>query len=271
MSYLAREASDLSGEFWTELDTVVVDTAKKFLTGRRFLHLFGPLGIGVDSIAVDDVDKLTEKAEDGLLITAGRKYIQIPTIYDDFKSFAKDLEISKKAGFPIDFSKAVASASACAFKEDKLIYFGNPALGYTGLLTATGANKINKKDWGKGENAFADVAAAIELLMSKSIYGTYSLIVSPDLYLQMQRLQPGTGLLEADRVEKLVEGHLYKSPVLGKASAVLVCAEATNMDLVVGQDMAAAYLEQTELNHSFRILETAFPRIKKEKAIVVFA
>ncbi len=42
------------------------------------------------------------------------------------------------------------------------------------------------------------------------------------------------------------------------------------MDLVIGQDMAVAYLEQAELNHSFIILETAFPRIKRERAIVVF-
>ena len=270
MSYLAREASNLSEDFWAELDTVVVSAAKKVLTGRRFLHLFGPLGIGTDSVVVDDADKLSEQAEDGLLVTAGRKYVQIPMIYDDFKIFAKDLESSKKAGFPIDFSKAIASASICAFKEDKLIYFGNTALGYTGLMTAAGANKVNKKDWSKGENAFADVAASIEVLMSKSIYGTYSLVVSPDLYLQMQRLQAGTGLLEVERVEKLVDGHLYKTPVLGKGKAVLVCSEATNMDLVVGQDMAAAYLEQTELNHSFRILETALPRIKREQAIVVF-
>ena len=137
-------------------------------------------------------------------------------------------------------------------------------------MTAAGANKINKKDWSKGENAFTDVAASIELLMAKSIYGTYSLVVSPDLYLQMQRLQAGTGLLEVERVEKLVDGHLYKTPVLGNGKAVLVCSESTNMDLVVGQDMTAAYLEQTELNHSFRILETAFPRIKREQAIVVF-
>lgn len=270
MSYLARETADFSESFWTELDTVVVGAAKKVLTGRRFLHVFGPLGIGVDSVAIDDADKLGEKAEDGLLITVGRKYMQLPLIYDDFTLLARDLESFKKAGFLIDFSKAAASAVACAFKEDTMIYFGNKTLGCTGLMTAPGANKINKKDWSKGENAFADVAAAIELLIAKNIYGNYALAVSTDLYLQMQRLQVGTGLLEAERVAKLVEGRFYKSPVLGKGKAVLVCSEAANMDLVIGQDMETAYLEQSELNHSFRILETVLPRIKREQAIVVF-
>ena len=269
MSYLARETSDFSEAFWTELDTVVVTAAKRILTGRRFLHLFGPLGIGVDNVAVDDADTLDEHAEAGVRITVGRKYIQIPMIYDDFTLFARDLASSKQSGFPLDFSKAAASATACAFKEEQMIYFGHQALGYTGLMTAKGANKLAIKDWSKGENAFSDVSAAMEILMSKGIYGTYSLVISPDLYLQMQRLQAGTGLLEAERVAILVGGQLYQSPILGKGKAVLVCSEAANMDLVVGQDMATAYLEQTELNHSFRILETAFPRIKKEQAIVV--
>ncbi|MGE4485856.1 MAG: encapsulin, partial [Oscillospiraceae bacterium] len=86
----------------------------------------------------------------------------------------------------------------------------------------------------------------------------------------MQRLQPATGLLEIDRVGKLLNGHIYKSPVLGKEKAALVCSDERNMDLVVGQDMAAAYLEQKDLNHILRVLETVMLRIKRRKAIVVF-
>ena len=36
---------------------------------------------------------------------------------------------------------------------------------------------------------------------------------------------------------------------------------------VVGQDIAAAYLEQRDLNHLFRLTETVLPRSKKAKAI----
>ena len=41
------------------------------------------------------------------------------------------------------------------------------------------------------------------------------------------------------------------------------------MDLAVGIDMSTAYLEQKDLNHSFRIMETIIPRIKDSNAIVV--
>ena len=41
------------------------------------------------------------------------------------------------------------------------------------------------------------------------------------------------------------------------------------MDLAIGVDMSTSYLEQKDLNHSFRIIETIAPRIKDANAIVV--
>lgn len=271
MSYLSRESSSLSAELWEKIDATVVKTARTVLVGRRFLHIFGPLGIGVENIAVDDADAVQEVAKDGLITTNGRKFVEIPTIYDDFTLLARDLESAEKSGFPVDLAKAAKAAETCALKEDKLIFFGHSALGYDGLLTVPGAKKIAKKDWSAGEEAYTDIAAGIAYLTEQGIYGDYALAVSPDLYMQLQRLQPGTGLLEIDRIAKLVDGHLYQSPVLGKGKAVLVSAAEKNMDLVVGQDMAAAYLEQKDLNHSLRVLETVLPRVKRQNSVVVFA
>lgn len=270
MSYLSREAALLPEELWSQIDAAVVKAARNVLVGRRFLHIFGPLGIGTGSIAIDDINVIDESVNDGIITTAGRKYVEIPMIYEDFTLLARDLEAAQKAGYPIDLAKASAAAEACAFKEDRLIFFGNCHLGYEGLINADGVNKLSKKDWSVGENAFCDIVSAISLFTEKGIYGPYALTLSLDLYIQLQRLQPGTGMLEIDRIANLLGGHIYKSSVLGQNKALLVCSDQRNMDLVIGQDMATAYLEQKELNHSFRILETILPRIKRKDAIVVF-
>lgn len=270
MNYLSREGSPISKELWEQIDSAVVKAAGNVLAGRRFLHIFGPLGVGAGSINIDDADTVDEVAKDGFITMKGRNYVEIPTIYEDFTLLGKELESSEKSGYPVDLSKAIDSAQACALKEDKFIFFGNADRGYEGLLTAPGINKIKRKDWAAGENAFSDVASAIELLTASAVYGTYALSVSPDLYMQMQRLQEGTGLLEIDRVSKLVDGRIYKTPVLGKGKAVLVCSEPRNMDLVIGQDISTGYLEQKDFNHSFRIMETVLLRIKRKQAIVVF-
>lgn len=270
MSYLSREASPLPEELWGQIDAAVVNAARRVLVGRRFLHVFGPLGVGVQSIAVDDANAVQEVEKEGLITTAGRKFAEIPMLFEDFTLLARDLESAGKSGFPVDLSKAAKAAEACALKEDKLIFFGQKERGYDGLLTASGAKRIPKKDWSAGEDAFADIVSGIAYLAENGFYGAYSLAVSPDLYMQMHRLQPGTGLLEIDRVAKLVGGHVYQARALGQGRAVLAASDEWNMDLVVGQDMAAAYLEQKDLNHSFRILETILPRFKQEQAIVIF-
>ena len=72
MSYLSRENSNLSQEFWKELDSVVVSAAAEALTGRRFLHLMGPLGPGEESIPVDTANQTQEVSEDGLITIQGR-------------------------------------------------------------------------------------------------------------------------------------------------------------------------------------------------------
>ncbi len=267
MSYLSREAAPLPDTLWSQIDGAVVKAASNILTGRRFLHIYGPLGISTESIEVDDAEKLQEEASEGFITTTGRRYMQIPMLYEDFTLLAKDLE---KSGHAPDLSKAMSAAEKCALREDKFIFFGNEALGYEGILTASGANRMPMKDWGVGENAFTDIAEAINLMVEAEIYGPYTLVMSPDLYLKLQRLQPNTGLLEIDRVNKLLSGGVYKSPVLGKEKAALICADQRNMDLVIGQDMATAYLEQSELNHRFRVIETILPRIKRSKAVVIF-
>lgn len=270
MSYLSRDAAPFSDKLWEQIDSAVVSCARHVLTGRRFLPLFGPLGIGVDSIAVDDTETVNEVISDGFITTKGRKHVEIPTLFEDFLLLAKDIESSAKSGFPVNLSKAMSAAEACALKEDQFLFWGNSALGYDGIMTASGIGKLKKTDWSAGENAFSDIAAAVGMLIGNSIYGSYTLVLSTDLYMQLQRLQPGTGLLEIDRISKLLSGHILKTPVLGKGKAVLLCPDQRNMDLVIGQDMAAAYLEQKDLNHSFRILETILLRIKRNKAIVVF-
>ena len=75
MSYLSRESSPLSEALWKQIDSAVVKAARNVLTGRRFLHVFGPLGIGTETVAVDDADAVKEVEKDGLITTQGRKFV----------------------------------------------------------------------------------------------------------------------------------------------------------------------------------------------------
>lgn len=269
MDYLARESSPISLDMWGQIDKAVVDTARKHLVCRRFLNLVGPLGAGVSHISVDSIEK-EEEPQDGFRYTTGRRMIELPQLYEDFTLFWRDIEQSEKSGCPLDLSAAIAAAQKTAKREDNLILFGNKQLGQEGLLTAKDSFKIKRGNWNEGEDAFHDIAHGIAYLSSNNLLGRYALILSPDIYLSLQRILPGINILESERIAKLVDGRVYATGAFGANKAVLVCAEPQYMDLVVGCDMNVGYLETKDFNHAFRILETACLRIKEPKAIVSF-
>ncbi len=269
MDYLYREGSPISPELWDKIDEAVISMAKKVLTGRRFLNIYGPLGAGVQSINIDYVKEL-EETEGTPVKVKGRRYEEIPLIYNDFNLLWRDLETSEQTGTPADLSSALQAGASMAKKEDEFIFLGNKNLGYEGLLTAENTVKIKKSDWNEGENPVKDITSGLSKFIENDLVGRKALIVSPNLLIQLQRIQPGTGITEFERLSKLVNGNLFHTPVLGNNKAVLVCSEPQYMDLVIGQDMAASYLETKDLNHYFRIIETALLRIKNKDAVIVF-
>lgn len=265
MNYLGRDGAPFSSELWNSIDNAVVSVVRSTLKARRFIPFTGPVGADAQYAKIDRFDK-KEEFDEWYVKTTNRQVVEIPQIYSDFWLNWRDLE----TGGEIDLSPAMRAAQQLAKHEDEMIFYGIPALKLEGLLTVKGSTQIKRKDWAEGENAFADVAAGIAALEKSGRSGKYVLVVSPDLYMQLQRIQPGTGVLESKRIKKLVGSHIIKSTALKDKTAFLVCAEKYCMDLMVGQDIRTGYLESVDLNHHLRIMETALLRIKCPDAIVVY-
>lgn len=270
MDYLARESADLPEKLWNSIDNTVIDTARSMLIARRFLKIYGPLGVGSTTVAVDGPEK-EEVLTEGVGRIVGRTQYELPLFYEDFILLGRDLEQAAQTGLPLDLTAAASAAKRAARREDHLILNGSESLGIKGLLNAEDTHKIKRSDWSKGESSFADITAAVSQLAKTGYLGRYALTLAPDLYLNLQRLQPNTGLLEIDRIKKLIGDNVYMTSALNPGSALLVCAEPDYLDLAVGLDMSVGYLELANFNHSFRIVESLALRIKDPQAIVVFA
>ncbi len=277
MDFLYRDDAPFGAEQWNAIDETVIGTARQVLVGRRFIPINGPLGAGAQSVIMDGLGTAAEAESDffgdgeaAAIKVNSRKHVEIPMIYKDFLLSWRDIENASQYHLPLDLSQAASAAAICARKEDDLIFNGNAALGYDGLLNAKGAQTIAKSDWAEGANPFSDVAKGIEALVAKGFSNRLTLVVGPGLYTQLQRIQPGLGILESERVKSLVEGRLYQTPALGADRAVLVSAEFRNIDLTIGQDLITAYLGPEKMNHGLRVFETALLRIKNPAAIVVF-
>lgn len=269
MEFLGRGDAPFSDALWTQIDNAVVGTVKATLVGRRFLPLYGPLGPGV-SFAKIDAPGREEVAEDGFAVISNRAMQQVPQLYEDFWLWWRDIEMSDREGVPVEVGAACVAAQKMALREDEMVFYGVDKLGITGLLNAKGANTLKRSDWSAGQGAFTDVASGIALLLEKGRIGRHTLVVSQDLFVQLQRIQDGTGVLESERIGKLLDGRIFTSPILKPKTAMLLCAQSHYMDLLVGQDISVGYTEAVDFNHHLRVMETALVRVKYPDAVVIF-
>ena len=125
-------------------------------------------------------------------------------------------------------------------------------------------------NWGTMGSAFADVVEGVRVLTQASFTGPYALAVSPRLYADLNRIFDASGVLELEQVEKLARRGVYPTAVLPEPTALLVDSGAQNMDLAVGLDLSTAYVESSNLNHLFRVVESLVLRMRRPGAVCTF-
>ena len=276
--YLMRDDAPLSTEEWVKLDEVVVDMARKLLVGRRFIHLTGPLGAGVQTVPVptvsggeaclhDEEGCACEAGECEVIQVTGHKFLSLPLIHQDFRLSWRDIEASRRMGWPLELGPAAAASAACARAEDDFIFHGHPEHGYEGLLNAASRHTVPLGDWDESGQAFANIVAATEALVADGFYEPFAVVLSPALYAKTQRIARGIGRLESKLIQDVAEGGLFRSPVLAENQGLVVAMGAHNFDLVVAQDLITAYLGPENMDHTFRVMEILALRIKRPGAI----
>jgi len=275
--FLQRDQAPLTSSQWTTLDQVIVGTARSILVGRRVIPLAGPFGAGVQALPSDTLGGSTTgqidllgNAEGEAVRLEARRFLPVPLLYKDFWLHWRDIEASIQLGIPLDTSRAAVAASAVAQAEDALILDGNAELGLPGLRTVEGHQTAPMGDWDKVGQGFAAVVNAVRQLADRGFPGPYALILSTGLYANLNRLFGNTGVLEIAQVEKLAQRGVYSTSVLPEPAALLVDSSAQNVDLAIASDLVTAYVESSNLNHHFRVLESVLPRIHRPDAICVF-
>jgi uncharacterized linocin/CFP29 family protein len=242
--YLMRDDAPLRDSEWEQLDEVVVSAARQFLVGRRFLDLKGPFGAGLEVVPVGS-------GED-------RRQVPVEAFETSFMLKWREIEANRKMGMPLELGAAAQAAVACARMEDEWVF--------AALLDAAG-KKVALGDWSQPEQSLADVVSATEKLFADGFFGPYALVLSPALYTQTQRVSRGMGRIVGKLIGDVAEGGIFRTPLLEDGQGLVLSLGAFNFDLVVGQDLIAAYQGNEGLDHSFRVLETMALRIKRAGAI----
>ena len=263
MSYLNRHQALLPDFIWDEIDEAAAAAARERLTGRRFLDVLGPYGVGLTSIEIgaDDYCRQTAPDEAGAVIS---RAIAVPMLRKSFGLSVRRIQGHLQMGLPLEFSPVQDAAEAVARREEEFIYYGSPDFGLEGLLTAKGNHRLSIGDWSAVEQALNDVLAAVNRLDSSGFHGPYALSVSPTLYSTLFRRYEGTDMLQLEHLKRLCELGVYKADIEG---AVLVDSHAGR--IVVGQDLMAGYSGTDGIHHQLFVSESLVLMLDEAEAICV--
>jgi uncharacterized linocin/CFP29 family protein len=261
MSYLNRKEAPLPDAVWKAIEEAAIKAARDRLTGRRFLDLEGPFGVGLTAIELgeDEYCRTPKEGEAGAIM--GRA-VAVPVLRRSFRLSIRRVAAHVENGQPLDLKPAEDAAEAIADREEEFIYFGQADRQLPGLLTQTGRQQVEGGDWSAVDRALADVLAAVTLLDEKGYRGPYALALGPPLYNGLFRLYPGTDVLQLEHLRRLCTHGIYKAPIEG---GVLVDPNVGT--LILGQDLRAGYASHDGVYYQLFLSESIVLRIDEPAAI----
>jgi uncharacterized linocin/CFP29 family protein len=263
MDTLNRGHVPFPAHIWGMIDEAAASAARDRLTGRRFLDLIGPFGLGLTVIEIGNDDYCRQPGPDEAGQILGHA-MQVPMIRKSFRISIRRVAAHLDNGQPLDLSPAQGAAEAVADREEELIYYGQPAFGVYGLLNIEGRQQVEGSDWSEPDGALRDVLAAATKLDEQGFRGPYALVLAPALYNNLFRLYPGTDVIGLEHLRRLCTAGIYKAAIEGG-----VLLDTRVGVLVLGQDFSAGYSSQDGVHYHLYVSESIVLRIDEPKAICV--
>ena len=275
MNFLHREESPLTAQEWQTIDSIVVNTARNHLVGRRFIELTQALDPAIQSVAYDTIPSLDNGAcglfgdkECGIAKIKSRKFLPIPQIYKDFKIHWRDIETSRKLNIPLDVSVVALATREVALAEDRFIFHGDSEIGYPGLLNVEGRSIIKNKNFDEEGGIFKTALACVETLVEKGFSKNLAYILNPKDYTKAFRIYGNSGVLEITHIKELFDVGVFTSHAVDEGKTIAVATGVENMDIFLVQDMISAFIDYENMDYYFRVFEILAFRIKNPSAVV---
>lgn len=135
------------------------------------------------------------------------------------------------------------------------------------LVEAKGVLEKSIGAWDKPGEAVDDVAKAVSMLEAEGFNGPFTLLVPVQRYARLLAVHEKTGVMELSRLEKLAK--VVRTPLLQENTVVLLVAQRTVADIVVGVDTRVDYLGLETSGHRFKAWETIALRISNPRGIIL--
>ncbi len=242
-----------SGDFIGKALKNALSFMDKYRVFRKHLPVT-VLGPGVEAVLV--WDKVEGRVKP-LLLHEYSTMIRIPQ---------RLIEAASRSGDESLLTPVYEAVTGFALGEDKLILMGTGE--FTGLLNTKGTKTLNISDWSQPGRAVEDVANALKTMGENGIVPPYKLFLNPALYAELVKVHEKTGMMELERVKKLVDEVVVLNS-LDPDTALLVAASKQYLDIVYGVDTRLDYIGPENGFQVYRLWETITLRVKEPAAILL--
>lgn len=263
MNHLNRDLAPFPANIWDLIDAAAVEAAKVRLTGRRFLEVEGPYGLGLTALEVggDDYCRDPGEGEAGAIVS---KAVSVPMLRKSCRLSTRRLAAHLERGVPLTLTDVEEAAEAVARREEEFIYLGQAEFGLDGLLSAKGHNEVQGADWSNLDAALNNVLSAITALDEAGYHGPYALSLPPAQYNNLFRHYEHTDLLQIEHLKSLCTLGVYKA---GIDQAVVVDRHAGAV--ILGQDLRVGYAGSDGIHYQLFVCESMVLRVDEPAAICV--
>lgn len=254
--FLGREDAPVAEGTWNTIDTVVTETAKSVLSGRKLLQVEGPFGFGLKAVPLGDVLK-------GGLGTSG--ILPLVSVLRSFSLGKRDIASYERDNLPVNWEKVAMAAIESAKEEDSIIFRGTGQS--QGLLNTKGSGSVSLSSWNTIGKAADDLIKAVTHLDEAGFHGPYSLALGPSRYNLLLRRYPQGGT-ELEHMQTIVGDGVIKAPVLDDGG-VLIASGKQYASVIIGQDLKAGFIGPTLEDLEFSLSESLALMVRAPKAICV--
>ena len=265
-TYLHREDAPFGQQVWAKLDETVVGVARARLAGRRLLPLDGPHGLALQSFG--GAGRLVADAAPAGVVLRTPNLTPVPSIESPFSLAIREIAAFESTQQLLDLAPAARAAAACAEQEDALVFNGAKSLGLDGLLTARGIRSCKQIAWKEPGDAVENILQCVTALDHAGFHGPYALALAPALYNALFRCYPQGGQTELEQLKQAITDGIIKTAALS-AGGVLVTAVKELAAIVIGQDMATAFVGPSGRDYAFTVSETAVLRLVEPASVCV--
>jgi len=264
--YLHRQEAPFGDEVWEGIDKTVVGAAKSKLSGRSILQIDGPYGVGLKTLASEDV-QVEEKVVEGVCLCASCP-APIAMIQSSFTLGVRDIASYEQSKVPLELGAAARAAISCALQEDELIFNGSKVLKLEGLLNSKKSQSLKLGGWDEIGRAAKDIISAVTILDGAGFGGPYVLALSPKLYNLLFRIYPQGNATETEHIRQIASEGIIKSAAISEGGLVLNTGRQF-ASIVLGQDLMTGYVGLCGCSYEFNVIETVTLRLVRPEAICV--